>query len=154
MAKEDKIIYFAYGSNMDLQNLERLNVKIYKLEKAVLNDHMLIFNVINDHIQGAGYANITPHSMAVVEGLLISTDHNSILNLDQYEGYPYLYKKTFLPVVRENQQVEEALVYIGNFIRTKPGLKPTKEHLNHVLKGKDFLSVSYWTRLSDLEVII
>ncbi|CAN5390905.1 gamma-glutamylcyclotransferase [soil metagenome] len=153
MGKKESVIYFAYGSNMDLRNLEKLKVKVFKVEKAKLEKHQLIFNVVNDYMPGAGYANIEPHPYLSVEGIIIHTEQNSIKNLDDYEGFPYLYHKKFLTVIVNNNQRQEALVYSGNPMRLKSGLKPSKDHFYHILQGKSFLSKDYWLKLSQTELV-
>lgn len=150
MDKEERIVYFAYGSNMDLQNLERLKVKVFKIEKAILMNYKLVFNVVNENVTGAGYANIIPQSGSSVEGIMILTDKTSIQYLDKYEGFPFLYQKLYIEVFSGNNHSQEAMVYVGNPLRTEEGLKPAKDHLNHILQGKAFLSKNYWLELTQL----
>lgn len=150
---KDAIRYFAYGSNLDLEHLSDLKVKLIHMERAILNDYKLVFNVLNSYKVGVGYANISPHKGATTEGLIIYTDPASVRYLGDYEGFPVLYKKQALSVIKEDRQQEAVMAYIGNGKVIYDNLKPTRSHLTKILNGRKFLSGNYFEQLLTVEVL-
>ena len=147
------IKYFAYGSNLDLEHLAALKVQVHYAVPAKLFDYILKFNVVNDAVAGGGYANIVPKKGAIVEGALIFIESVSLKYLDDYEGFPVLYKKAHVSVFDEKQQAEEALVYVGDKDRLGLNLRPSKSHLRKILNGEAFFSKAYFGKLSALRTV-
>ena len=147
---KELVKYFAYGSNLDLNHLKALGVRIEAVEKAVLYDYELAFNVVNAEIPGAGYANVSPAPEARVEGIVIHTDSSSIKLIDVYEEFPVLYNKRYLTVMTGSRKQRKVLVYVGNKKVLRCSLRPSKDHLFQILKGKDFFSALYFRWLSGI----
>ncbi|UII28116.1 gamma-glutamylcyclotransferase [Fulvivirga maritima] len=148
-----RVKYFAYGSNMDLEHLELLKVKVFKAQPALLQEYKLTFNVKDNDLTGVGYANIMQSPTNEVEGILITTDEHSVTYIDLYENFPVDYKKENQQVKLRSGQTETAFLYIGNTSRCKEGLKPLNNHLLHLLKGKHFLSQEYYEKLMQTDSI-
>ena len=139
--------YFAYGSNMDGDRLRERGVSFSRRQRAVLEGYRLVFNKRSSRNPREGYANIVKDEDGVVEGILYEIADGDIKKLDRYEGYPQHYERQKVKVRRHSGGVVEAVVYIARQEMTAEGLKPTREHLNHLLKGCDLLSKEYCEKL-------
>ena len=140
--------YFAYGSNMDQDRMEERGIKIISAKSGIAKNCNLVFNKIaffNDFI---GYANIEFEANMFVEGVIYAIEDDDVKKLDKAEGYPNHYNKWKLKIETQNGEIEECFTYIANPIRTRAGLKPTRDYLNHLLEGKDFLSNKYYKKLT------
>ena len=147
------VYYFAYGSNMDNERMIKRGVVYSERFSGKLDGHKLFFNKIADENQGTGYANIIPDNHSVVEGVVYKTDEKSISKLDSYEGVKtsHYYKTEML--INTTKGTLECVVYIAYQQKTKTGLKPTKDYLQYLLKGKEFLSKNYYEWLSKIETV-
>jgi len=145
--------YFAYGANMDPENMKERGVSFSKREYATLEGWKLKFNKIACDDPNEGYANIERDEESIVEGILYEISESDIEKLDEYEGYPKHYKRIKLRVRLKDGSRVEAFAYIANPSKTKEGLKPSGEYLNHLLKGCDLLSKEYCEKLRRWETI-
>ncbi len=145
------IHYFAYGSNLDLDALQKLGVCVYHTEKGLLLGWKLVFNVIDDDVPGAGFANIQPDPIAQVEGIIYTIDEPSVEALDLYEDYPRDYDKITLDIQTNYPQIRTCLLYIGQPDRLSPNLTPTRETRQALLNGQRFLSPAYYQELLNLK---
>lgn len=138
---------------MDLDHLKRLKIKVYKAQSASLRGYKLVFNIKDDDIPNIGYANIITSPFSEVEGVLIETDVQSVSYLDLYENFPVDYTKEMHNIRLKSGIMERAFLYIGNTGRYEEGLKPLDRHLQHILKGKDFMSKAYYQNLLEIDSI-
>ena len=145
--------YFAYGSNMDPEQMKERKVNFSKRERAILKGWRLEFNKVASRNPKEGYANIVPDVEGVVEGVLYEIQDSDLKKLDECEGYPNHYYKIKVKVELDNGQKVEAITYIAQADKVKSGLKPTKEYLNHLLKGCDVLSEDYCKKLKEWETL-
>ncbi len=100
-------IYFAYGSNMDVEAMRLRCPASVPLGPARLMGHR--FLVMRD-----GWASIRPQRAAVVHGLIWRLARADIPALDLYEDLDAgLYRKVIHPVLRTTGAVR-ALVYVGH----------------------------------------
>ena len=124
MLKSEKILYFAYGANLDLRGME-LRCPGYKpISRAVLKNYRLVFR---------GVADITPDLHYKVDGALYELTHEHLRVLDRFEGYPHLYKRKLLPVTTEQGEEVKAIVYI--MVARKTFAAPYRGYLNVILSG-------------------
>lgn len=147
------IHYFAFGSNLDVTRLQLRGFHVINLNPGMLKDWELKFNVSHDPSDGIGYANISPKKGAYVEGLIFETDVKSMKNLDDYEEYPILYLKKNVKVINSDGLEINCVTYVANPQKTKDGLKPTKDYLELILKGKKYLSEKYYDIIRNAETI-
>ena len=145
--------YFAYGSNMNPERMIERGVSFTSRERAVLEGWRLKFNKVSSINAREGYANIERDDNSVVEGILYTIEDKDIEKLDTFEGYPKHYNRVVLKVKKDNGEEVEALVYIANPDKVKDGLKPSKEYLNHLLRGCDLLSENYCNMLRNWETL-
>ena len=94
--------YFAYGSNMIVEKMREMCPSAEIVGKAKLPNYKVVERK---------YADIDKEEGSSVDGLLWDIkDMKDYINLDEYEGYPDLYKK-YSTEVECNNQSYEAVVY-------------------------------------------
>jgi gamma-glutamylcyclotransferase (GGCT)/AIG2-like uncharacterized protein YtfP len=80
-------LYFAYGSNLDIEQMQRRCPTARPLEAASLPHHRLDFSHYSSRWQG-GAADVIPHSDDIVWGVLYAMDDAALMALDRFEaGY-------------------------------------------------------------------
>jgi gamma-glutamylcyclotransferase (GGCT)/AIG2-like uncharacterized protein YtfP len=103
--EDDSTLYFAYGSNMDLAQMQRAPDAI-PLEPAVLRGYRFLIN-------RAGWATVVPAPGGIVRGLLWNVSDRTMAALDSYEGVDEgLYTRSSVEVER-GSAVERALIYLA-----------------------------------------
>jgi cation transport regulator ChaC len=144
-----KCLYFAYGSNIDPERLKGRSVNFLHAEHGALEDYALSFNKRSKKFFDRGFANVTPSVGEHVEGVLYQVTEEDLLKLDKFEGCPTHYERVSLPIVAKTGLVT-AYVYVAKKEWIVEGLKPTKEYLNHLMKGKEFFTEPYFNRLKTI----
>ena len=145
--------YFAYGSNMNPNRMKEREINFSKREHAILERWRLKFDKVASRNPNEGYANIEEDDESVVEGILYTIQDVDIEKLDRYEGYPNHYRKLKVWVKLDNGEEEEAITYVATPDKVREGLKPSKDYLNHLLKGCDLLSEEYCEKLRKWETL-
>ena len=106
---EETVLYFAYGSNMWLAQMQTRCPGSVKLGRAILSKYKWIINA-------RGYANVVKAKKHAVEGVLYSITKTNEKTLDVFEGVAQgCYSKVMLPV-EYNGSVHQALVYIDPIV--------------------------------------
>ena len=82
--------YFAYGSNMNLDQMAYRCPAASVVENVKLEGYRLTFC---GRGKGSGVATILPEEGSQVEGVLWKITPECEKSLDFYEGYPHLYGK-------------------------------------------------------------
>ncbi len=101
------LLYFAYGSNMDEDQMEFRCPGARLLSKVTMPDYTF-------RIDSRGVASIIPKRGAEVTGLLWEVDKYHILSLDRFEGIKGgYYRKVGLPLEYEGHTVT-AIAYLSN----------------------------------------
>ena len=141
--------YFAFGSNMSAQRMhDRLGWSPSR-SGAILPDYEMVFN---KHSNDGGKANIMCSPGDLVEGILYSVNEEDLLILDIYEGVASKQYKRYDIEVRNNyKQPIAAVAYKA--LNTGKVYAPTKEYLNFILEGKEFLSPGYYTKLNSTKTL-
>lgn len=83
-------LYFAYGSNINLDQMACRCPAAEVVGPVVLEGHELLFR---GNAGGNGVATIAPKEGGRVHGLLWKITPDCERSLDRYEGYPHLYEK-------------------------------------------------------------
>ncbi len=146
--------YFAFGSNLSAQQLEKRNVCFKERIPAFIYDYKLVFNKKATGKPNQTYANIEYEKGSLVEGVLYLTDMKSIKNLDYYEGVDsnnYIRQEMEVTLKSDLSKVK-AWVYIAHPSKICSG-KPSKPYLNLILTGKDLLTDSYYQNLLKVETV-
>ena len=130
-------LYFAYGSNIDLEQMARRCPAAQVVGPATLENYELAF-------RGSGFATIVPKKGSVVHGLLWSTTPLCEQALDRYEGYPRHYTKEPVSVRTADGAAVSAMVYImAEPLCRQPAL-PSETYYGIIRRGfkENHLSVS------------
>ncbi|MCS5709884.1 gamma-glutamylcyclotransferase [Candidatus Berkiella aquae] len=139
------ITYFAYGSNLDVEQMrERVGFNSLPMP-AQLSGYKLVFDKysINRH---CGVANLRYTGIVTdtVEGLVYQLNAEQLATLDRFEGFR---PSRPSPTGYRRQEVSltdgtTAITYIAP--RGDMSLKPSVAYLQHFLKGKNALSPDYY----------
>lgn len=96
----EKLLYFAYGSNMNLDQMAFRCPDAEVVGVVRVDDYRLTFCGNGS----AGVATILPQVGSHVDGVLWRISQEDEKSLDFYEGYPRLYGKESLEVTDSNGQ--------------------------------------------------
>lgn len=125
------LYYFAYGSNMNHEQMKNRCSIARFITRAKLEDYKFVYDGYSSTRKGA-VANIIKSDDNVVEGGVFEVDDNCMKKLDSYEGYPNSYQKETLEVKDESGLHYQAFVYVRQPLRVG---KPSKEYRNVILQG-------------------
>lgn len=120
-------IYIAYGSNMNLDQMEKRCPKSEKLGLAKLEGYKLNF-------RGRGHANIIEDKDSKLPVVLWKITEDCEESLDVYEDYPDYYIKKDIELKFEGEDIE-AMAYIMNDEMEDILVEPSKEYFNTILEG-------------------
>lgn len=95
------MLYFAYGSNLNIEQMTRRCPDAKPLGSARLRGWQLVFRGVADIQRARG---------KVVHGGLWSITPSDLRNLDRYEGFPYLYLRHIVEVETSGRPIQ-AIVY-------------------------------------------
>ncbi len=129
----NNILYFAYGSNMNIGQMHERCPGNRFIGKAHLEGFKFVFDGHSDKRQGS-VANVIQSAENNVEGGLFAITESDLKTLDKSEGYPSVYNRAELTVKDEKGNSFHALVYKRIGERTG---KPSKSYLNTILKGAE-----------------
>lgn len=120
------MLYIAYGSNMNLQQMAYRCPNSKVVGNGELHGWKLVFNVHADVIKGKKN-DIVP----VVVWNIADKDWRM---LDRYEGYPSYYVKETVNVILDNGKKADAIVYV--MADNRKGISmPSREYFECILKG-------------------
>ena len=129
-----EILYFAYGSNLDAnQMLKRIGSNPVA-KRAKLTDYKLCFNKLA--ADGSRYANIIEDGTGVVWGVVYSCTPHAIENLDRDEGVPGgHYRRILIVAELESGEKVNCQTYVAGDKYTCKDGKPRNDYLNRILLG-------------------
>lgn len=99
------MLYVAYGSNMNLSQMDFRCPNSYVVCNGKLKGWKLVFNIHADIIYTGNEDDFVP----VVVWSIADSDWHM---LDMYEGYPTYYTKEIVNVILDNGHEENAVVYV------------------------------------------
>lgn len=105
-----KYYYLAYGSNLNLYQMNFRCPSSKVIGSTILRDYRLVYKGTDDNF---AYLTIEKHECSKVPLGLFELSDIDILSLDQYEGYPELYSKKYMPI-KVGNKINYALIYIMN----------------------------------------
>ena len=120
-------LYIAYGSNLNIGQMEHRCPYAVPLGTAALTDYRLMFRGSNSAV-----ATVEPMKGASVPVLIWEITPRCEEALDRYEGWPRLYCKETVTVEFDGKPVE-AMVYIMNEVC--PYGLPGERYLNSIKEG-------------------
>lgn len=116
-------LYGAYGSNLNKQQMEMRCPNAKPIGTIIIPDYELVFRSVADIQEAKG--------LEVPLGLwLITADCEQAL--DRYEGYPYLYTKTFMQVEHDGKR-QRLMTY--QMTDRKYQAPPTNGYLKSISDG-------------------
>ncbi len=116
------MLYFAYGSNLNLFQMKRRCKDSIFLKKINLKDFRLTFR------SKYRAADIEPKKNSIVPGGLFDISKSDEKKLDVYEDYPILYRKFYFTYYGKK-------VMTYTMVKKTPFRFPTERYLNVVTKG-------------------
>lgn len=124
---------FSFGSNLNLQQMERRCPNATPITPAVLEDYKLEFW---GNYRGYGVATILPSVGSKVVGAIWEVTAECIQELNIYEGYPRLYDIENMIIRGENGIEYECFTYI--MVRGRI-TSPSSNYLYTIMQGyEDF----------------
>lgn len=131
--------YFAYGSNMDKEDLNswckekrKPKIEFLSVSPVKLNGYKLSFNYFSS-LRKSGAANIMKSDEDCIYGLLVGLEEESIKIIREKEGYPNYYDEI-------NVEVEKFDGTIVRGVKTYKALKE-KERSTYIAPKKYYLSL-------------
>ena len=120
--------YFAYGSNMNLNQMVLRCPEAERIESVQAEGYRLAF-------RASGVATILPEKGSRGEGVLWRISADNEQSLDVYEGYPRLYAKREIEVQLPSGQQISTMAYCMNNPYAKYPAMPSKNYLAGILEG-------------------
>ena len=120
-------LYFAYGSNINLDQMEYRCPDACVVGPVVLENYELLF-------RRNGCATIAPKEGGRVHGLLWSISPECEQSLDRYEGYPRFYDKREVTVLDGTGRSLSVMAYVMDERFREPEL-PSNSYYNGILEG-------------------
>ena len=128
MQKNTKL-YIAYGSNMNLEQMQQRCPTARVVASMYLEDYRLRFMGRDFH----AVATIEPSADDLVPVTIWEIYPDDERNLDIYEGYPHLYRKETLRL-KFGKKTLPAMVYIINGEKMLYG-QPSEDYFNVIREG-------------------
>lgn len=125
--ESDERLYFAYGSNMDEEQMADRCPEARLIEKARLNGYQFIINT-------RGVASIVKQAESFVDGILWEISSRDEVALDRYEGVSsnIYFKKEITVDSMQSEEKYIALVYIAS--DNAPG-QPRQGYIERIIKA-------------------
>lgn len=120
--KAKKLLYIAYGSNINLQQMRSRCPTAKRIGTAMLSGYELTF---------CGVATIAPKKGAAVPVLAWELQLQDEKNLDRYEGYPNLYHKKIFEIEVDGEPYK-AMAYVMSSREIAP---PPRSYFLGIYKG-------------------
>ena len=125
-------LYFAYGSNINLQQMAVRCPDAQVEEPAMLEGYELLFR---GNGSSFGVATISPKEGSQVQGLLWKITPYCELSLDIYEGYPRLYEKQAITLRTNFGKQIQAMVYVMTHEKERLPTMPTRSYYTGIQEG-------------------
>ena len=146
-------LYFAYGSNLSLDQMKRRCPGSEMVDVGYIEDHELGFTAFASRWNG-GVADIIERKGSVVWGLVYSITIEDLSHLDYFEGHPTFYNRKKVKVHGREGMHEDVWTYY--VIDKKDFIPPTMVYFELIYEaGKLFdFPVDYLRLLEQLEARI
>ena len=124
--------YFAYGSNLNKQQMKQRCPDAKPKFQAVLPNYRLIFTGWSREWKG-GTASIKPVRGEKVTGGVYEISEKDFRRLDRFEDYPATYDHINVLVINDNSTASTAITYIKR--HQSDETKPSLEYLAVIRQG-------------------
>lgn len=119
-------LYFAYGSNLSINQMRRRCPNSTLLKKGCLRGYRLAFTLYSSG-WGGGVADIVVDPDNEVWGLIYELSTEDLHRLDGYEGYPDVYTRFQTSIKTLKCSISDVWVY--TVVRKNNFIPPTKEYM-------------------------
>lgn len=126
------LLYFAYGSNMNLNQMAFRCPDAAVVDTVRLEGYRLAFRTNGG---GNGVATILPEEGSYVDGVLWRISERDEQHLDHYEGFPFLYGKEPVTVTDQDGVRREIMAYTMNSPYKDTPAMPSHAYLEGILNG-------------------
>lgn len=142
------VLYFAYGSNLDHEQIKSRCPGSEYLFRAKLPGYRLLFDGHSER-RGCSVANIVQDLEGHVWGGVFRMTDEDLVQLDKYENHPHSYKRSVVKVTDDHGKEHDVLAY--HRLHDKEG-KPNKRYIQHIINGAKHcgLPEEYITKLLSL----
>lgn len=123
--------YFAYGSNLDQQQMKERCSKARFIKRVYLENYEFVYDGYSVYRKWA-VANIVAKEGAIVWGALYEITEEDLEKLNKHEGYPASYKREKLIVKDDEGKEYKAWVYLRS---PQEKGKSSEEYRNIIIKG-------------------
>ena len=128
---DERTLYFAYGSNINLDQMAHRCPDAEVVGPVTLDNYVLLFR--GSHA-GRGVATIAPQEGERVQGLLWRITPGCEQSLDMYEGYPSLYTKETMTVHDRQGNSFQVMAYVMTERYREPAI-PSSFYYNGIMDG-------------------
>ena len=126
--KNDKKLYVAYGSNLNLAQMAERCPTAHVVGTGAMENWKLLFRGAH----AGAVATVEPFEGGIVPVLVWEITSADEAALDRYEDWPYLYRKEMVAVKLEGETVG-AMVYLMN--EGRPLGQPSCHYYTTILEG-------------------
>lgn len=115
-------LHFAYGSNLDVDQMTLRCTEPRVLGRATLPGYRLAFAGMNILWEEMGVATVLPAPGGRVDGVLYALTEADLRRLDEWEGCPIAYDRQLVEVRDEEGRVRQAFIYVrlSGVLRANP----------------------------------
>lgn len=137
------MLYFAYGSNLNPEQMQQRCPGHEVVGMAELRDHRLVFP-LTSHGWGGGVASVVPSHGSSVWGMVYELTDEHLVALDRYEGFQgpedqhnlYDRDSVFVELVRpDDGSIPRRLRPCCYFARPSNPAPPSRRYLDAILAG-------------------
>lgn len=133
-----KYLYFAYGSNLNMEQMAARCPRSKPMYKAILPNAKLVFKTYADVIINKS------KKPSYVHGAVYEITEKCMRALDAYEGFPSFYKKVKCVVqIANTNEYAEVFMYVMQPRVRRPAL-PTNEYFNVCYQGYLNWNINPW----------
>lgn len=118
--------YFAYGSNLDQNQMTKRCPESKLIDVAFLEDYRLDFTIYSED-RNSGCADIVKEKGKRVWGLVYSVSKNDLEKLDKYEGCPTNYHR--IDIIVSYNSGKSVYAYAYEVTNKQSFIKPSSEYL-------------------------
>lgn len=129
-------LYFAYGSNLCPQQMQKRCAGTRFVAVAALADHRLCFPRISRTWGGGGVAGIVPDPGATAFGVVYDLTEEALAVMDGYEGHPHDYFRTEINITPVQGSPFTCWSYFANPQDGAPFL-PVQAYLAQMISGAE-----------------
>jgi len=126
------MLYFAYASNLNQQQMLQRCPDSKPMFTAILDNYKLIFAGWSRKWRG-GVASIKPFRGERVLGAVYEISDKDLKSLDRNEGYPDVYNRQSIMVRKEDGGAVEAITYIK--VDQSEETKPSPDYVSIIRQG-------------------